>query len=75
MTDGEVKVYDAAAPIASGQGGSPGCEIGGLLWRCQLITNEPSPQALGSEGRRGYQRYHQAVDPDEVSTTPKIEGK
>lgn len=66
MTDGEVRVYDAAAPMVGGKGSG----VGQPMWTCQLITHDPSPRGLGTEGRQEYRRWRQMVGLD-----PPTDGK
>lgn len=61
MIDGEVRVYDVAAPLGCTGGGRG---MGGPLWTCQLITHDPSPRELGTEGRRQYRRWCETVGLD-----------
>lgn len=73
MTDGEVRVYDAAGSLAGG-GGSTSCSSGGggraagPLWSCQLITHDPSPRAFGTEARGEYGRWRERVGLDRPAT-------
>lgn len=64
MTDGEVKVYDAAGPLGGGGGGGSS-EVGGPLWACQVITHDPSPRSLGTETREQYRRWREGVGLDD----------
>eukprot|EP00903_Cladosiphon_okamuranus_P006300 g6178.t1 len=61
MTDGEVKVYDAAGPLGGGGGGGGRGATGGPLWTCQLVTHDPSPRSLGTETRGEYRRWRERV--------------
>ncbi|CBJ33221.1 calmodulin-like myosin-light chain [Ectocarpus siliculosus] len=66
MTDGEVKVYDAAGPLGGGGGGGSS-EVGGPLWTSQVITHDPSPRSLGTETRERYRRWREGVGLDDNS--------
>lgn len=58
MTDGEVRVYDVAAPLGCTDDGGG---MGGPRWTCQLITHDPTPRELGSERRHEYRQWCETV--------------
>ncbi|CAM9744831.1 unnamed protein product [Scytosiphon promiscuus] len=67
MTDGEIRAYDAAGPLAGGGGGGGGARA--PLWASQAITHDPSPRALGTEGRGEHRQWRERVGLD-VRTGP-----
>lgn len=63
MIDGDVRVFDAAGPLGDGGGDSIGTE-GGPTYVCQLITHDPSPRELGTEGPGDYPQWRERVGLD-----------
>lgn len=60
MTDGEAKVFNGAGSLEGVRGRGRG-GVDGESWSCQLITQDPTPRALGGEGRAEYNKWRDSV--------------